>query len=256
MENDRFEFVSVPNSVSFSADFGGGDVRQINGLEVKRDYDFSDAEFSSIFNSGSPGTIALRMSPNNGYDDVDDDIYNLTFSAKPIVEVSKLNGSSASTVTISSGSIDLAQDAVTRILSGNGTPDPSLDPGFDLQVSNLSDGVDDVYRLDLVSAPTINTLRNEVIIESNTHSLQVSDQFSVDLGADQFAIGDTFSVDVDSAHLQDGTVYTIQNQLGRFEVGDQLIVDADHAFQSPIYTVSSNVDTPTELILLKMEPLR
>ena len=156
---------------------------------------------------------------------------SVEFTAASSVQVNDLAPASGDTLTI-------------RVVGESGTiyHSTAISPVSSTQYT-IADGLTVSFINNPASSnPSINALSDEEMIQTNTHSLQESDQFSVNLSADPFAIGDKYSVDVDSAHLQDQSIYTIQNLLGRFEVGNQMIVDADHDFQASKYTINNSVD--------------
>ena len=250
MNDDSFKINTLSKSVNFSADFGGGDIREANGIEHRRDYLLTSSEFSSIFTNGAPGAPKIRIEPTNAHLDIVDDIYNVSFVRDRELRVSHLDGTRSGKVNVNGdGTVDLGQSVVTRLLNPTGTSSNDYDPGFDLISSNIIDGNDDEYTLELRSNPSINALNDENITKTNVHSLQVADEFSASLTPGRFEVGDTYSVDVDSAHLQDGTVYAIENLLGRFNAGDQLIVDADHEFKDPTYVLGNSVSLLNGLTL-------
>ena len=190
------------------------------------------------------------MSPTDGHLDVVDDIYHMTFIRGRELRVSHLDGSREGRLAVDGdGRIDLRQGNVTRLLNPDGRGRTAFDPGFDLLSSNIIDGEDDEYILELKRNPKINALTDAPILDTNVHALQELDEFSASLTPGRFEVGDTYSVDVDTAHLQDGTIYTIENLLGRFEVGDELVVNANHAFKTPTYTLGSSVSLLNGLTL-------
>ena len=235
-EDDILSILGVSPSVSFS-----DGVTTIEGVQLSSSYTLSDPLFAPLFTDGSPGDVVINMStPSNAVNDT----FEILLESTSTVSVSNPDGTGSSLVTVApDGTIDLNQVPITNLLN-NG-----LDPGFDLIVTDLDRGIDDSYTLSLSSLPQISAQADEQVLLVNQHSLQNGDLFSADLAAEQFAIGDTFSSFVDSEHLQDGTVYTITNTLGQFNVGDVILADVTHDFKAPTYVIENSTSLINGLTL-------
>ncbi len=213
----------------------------VEGIALLDIYTLSDPAYAALFPDGSPGDVVINLTNK---DSAVNDKFHISLESTSTVHVSERNGTNSRQVTVQAdGTIDMAQANITALLNNN------TDPGFDLKVNDLDRGIDDQYLLQLSSLPTLSTQADEQIALINQHSLQVDDLFAVDLGAEKFALGDTYSVFVDSEHLQDGTVYSVNNTLGKFLVGDEIILSTTHDFQAPTYTVDSSVNILNGLTL-------
>ena len=197
------------------------DVNNINS-------DFGSSESLSGASVGYSGTIDFAI--DTASFSIAEDV-RVRFTAATAVDVSP-SGSPPSGDTLT---VDVVGESGTVHQSTNIQPVSGT-------TYTVADGLTVTLNNSGAESESINAVTNAEIIGANIHALQASDQFSVALAASRLAVGDSYSVNVDSAHLEDGTVYTVENLLGRFEVGDELIVDADHAFQSPVYTLSNNVN--------------
>lgn len=234
--DDEFAILGVDPSVSFS-----DGVTTIEGLELLPSYTLSDATFAPLFTDGSPGDVVINLTNEQN---AVNDRFIIDLESTTTVNVSNLDLTGQQQVTVAGdGTIDLAQAAVSALLN-NGA-----DPGFDLVVTDLDRGIDDQYILQLSSLPSLSQLTDEQVLLVNQHSLQANDLFSANLFNESFAVGDDFSAFVDSEHLQQGSLYTIDNTLGRFEIGDVIKANVTHEFKSPTYLLNSSVSILNGLTL-------
>lgn len=235
--DDTFGLLGISPTVNFT-----DGINTVTGLARLTSYTLSDPSLAALFPDGSPGDVVINLTAFNP-NKPENDSYDIDLVSDSTVSVSNPDGSGSTLVTVAAdGTIDLGQAAVTGLMSGG-------DPGFDLVVTDLDRGIDDQYTLSLSALPQLNAQADEEIILVNQHSLQVGDLFSTSLATEAFAVGDQFSAFVESEHLQDGTVYTITNTLGQFNVGDVIKVNTTHDFQAPTYVVDSSVSILNGLTL-------
>jgi flagellin len=217
--------IALSNGVTFTLPEPSNATTLVDPTDLNTDFGLSASLSGASFNYDGTFDFDLDSSTFQIKEDV-----TVLFTARSSVEIAASGGTASGDIL------------TVEVVGESGT----LYQSTDLQpVSNtaytLIDGLTLTFQNQ--SNPTsIDPITDQSIIQSNVHSLQVNDLFSVDLDSARFNVGDTYTVDVDSAHLQENTVYTIENLLGRFEVGDALSVDVNHAFQAQTYTLSANTE--------------
>ena len=193
--------------------------------------DQKEALFGSNYDkTSSVGVSAVFESDDNQ----SDDIFTVTLRNKTSINIEDLSVNDGGTNYL------IGTPTGVHTFDLNGILAAGFDPGFDIEITDAVQGVDDSYTLSLRQSTL--SANNVEIAQLNVKSLQEDDQWSADLIADTLEVGAQYSIDVTAPHLNAGHVYEIEENIGTLKIGETFTVGPIlSAYEPQVYTVNPTV---------------